>query len=110
MLTNPAAAAMTAAGWVAPSCRWFPADAKSFPALVYQVADSALCATEGAAAPATGQEGVWVSGVAPTWPGRLMRDGRLRPSPHLTAFSERETHGNQAGDTGISDAGGGQRA
>jgi hypothetical protein len=35
---------------------------------------------------------------------------RLRRSPHLTAFSERETQDNEAEDARISDAGGGQRA
>jgi len=35
---------------------------------------------------------------------------RLRRSPHLTAFSERETQDKEAEDARISDAGGGQRA
>ena len=35
---------------------------------------------------------------------------RPRRSPHLTAFSERDTQDNDAEDARISDAGGGQRA
>ena len=43
-------------------------------------------------------------------PQRVRCLDRLRRSPHLTAFSERETQDDDAEDARISDAGGGQRA